>query len=318
MEKKEISTLPEKKVEDIAGFKINPKSFEDAMKICELIASSDFAPKDYKGKPGNIFIAFNMANELGIPHLQALQGIAVVNGRPAIWGDLALALVMKSGLVEQMDERGQTEALDLKSGYFFIKRKGIDKPIVRTFTIDEAQKAGLWTKDGTWKNYPGRMLQLRARGFALRDGFADVLKGMVLVEEAEDYVKTAIDTTTVPPTKQLPQENKVEQAVAPEVKPEVTTETPPAAPGQLEKTIEILKDQIGIKSVGRRSSAPPPYDIVIIAHDKKEYFTEKTEFAGACKEGMASGEFIDVEFHIEEKTGRLILDSVKKSGEMFG
>jgi hypothetical protein len=33
------------------------------------------------------------------------------------------------------------------------------------------------------------MLQLRARGFALRDAFPDVLKGLITAEEAQDYPK---------------------------------------------------------------------------------------------------------------------------------
>jgi hypothetical protein len=32
------------------------------------------------------------------------------------------------------------------------------------------------------------MMQMRARAFALRDGFADVLKGMAIAEEVQDYV----------------------------------------------------------------------------------------------------------------------------------
>ena len=31
------------------------------------------------------------------------------------------------------------------------------------------------------------MLQMRARGFALRDGFPDALAGVITKEEAEDY-----------------------------------------------------------------------------------------------------------------------------------
>ena len=49
-----------------------------------------------------------------------------------------------------------------------------------------AKKASLWTKPGPWQQYPDRMLQMRARGFALRDTFADVLRGLISREEAED------------------------------------------------------------------------------------------------------------------------------------
>jgi hypothetical protein len=58
------------------------------------------------------------------------------------------------------------------------------------FTVADAKKAGLWGKTGPWTQYPKRMLQMRARGFALRDAFPDVLKGLVTAEEAQDYPAT--------------------------------------------------------------------------------------------------------------------------------
>jgi hypothetical protein len=50
----------------------------------------------------------------------------------------------------------------------------------------DAKRAGLWTKAGPWQTYPRRMLQMRARSFALRDAFPDVLKGLISVKEALD------------------------------------------------------------------------------------------------------------------------------------
>ena len=42
-------------------------------------------------------------------------------------------------------------------------------------------------KQGPWTQYPKRMRQMRARAFALRDVFADILKGMPIAEELQDY-----------------------------------------------------------------------------------------------------------------------------------
>jgi hypothetical protein len=66
-------------------------------------------------------------------------------------------------------------------------RKGKDANVVARFSVADAKKAGLWGKQGPWTQYPKRMLQLRARGFALRDAFPDVLRGLVTAEEAQDY-----------------------------------------------------------------------------------------------------------------------------------
>jgi hypothetical protein len=42
--------------------------------------------------------------ELGFMPMQALQSIAVVNGRPSVWGDGFLALIMSSPLYLDHDE----------------------------------------------------------------------------------------------------------------------------------------------------------------------------------------------------------------------
>jgi hypothetical protein len=64
-------------------------------------------------------------------------------------------------------------------------RKGGTKH-TQSFSQADAQKAGLWGKSGPWTQYPKRMLQMRARGFALRSQFADALAGLITREEAED------------------------------------------------------------------------------------------------------------------------------------
>ena len=172
-----MSTLAKKE-----AYNIEPKNFGELMKYAEMIAGSDLAPKDYRGKPANVLVAIQMGAEVGLKPMQALQNIAVINGRPSIWGDAALALVQSSPVCEYVREKG-----DSNQWTCTVKRKDDDEPHVVTFTQEKATKAGLWNKEGPWSKHPDRMLQMRARGFALRDKFSDVLKGLILVEEARDY-----------------------------------------------------------------------------------------------------------------------------------
>ena len=161
---------------------LSPTSLDDALRISEILAASDFVPKDYQRKPGNILVAMQWGAEIGLQPLQAMQNIAVINGRPSVWGDAMLALVRGSGLLEfikeELSENG-TEATCT------VKRKGED-PHVSVFTMEDAKKAGLSGKQGPWTQYPKRMLKLRARSYALRDIFPDVLKGMPIAEEEMD------------------------------------------------------------------------------------------------------------------------------------
>lgn len=155
-------------------------SITDALTIADFFAKSDLVPKDYQGKPGNIVVAWQKGYEVGLQPAQALESIAVINGRACVWGDAALALVRASGLLADFQEE-----VGEKQAKCTIQRKG-EKAIVSTFTMEDAKTAGLAGKQGPWTNYPKRMMQMRARGFALRDAFPDVLKGLAIAEEASD------------------------------------------------------------------------------------------------------------------------------------
>ncbi|SET75925.1 recombinase RecT [Paracoccus homiensis] len=162
---------------------LTPANLGEAMKMAEILADSSIVPKDFQGRPGNVLIACQWGMELGLQPLQAMQSIAVINGRPAIWGDAMLGLVQGSGLLVDITEEISDDG---EEATCTVKRKGKAAPVVRTFTMAEAKKAGLAGKQGPWQQYPRRMLQLRARGFALRDAFADVLRGVAIAEEAQD------------------------------------------------------------------------------------------------------------------------------------
>ena len=164
-------------------------SFDDAFRFSKMVAASEFAPKDFRGKPESCLLAIQHGSEIGLSPMQSLQNIACINGRPAIWGDAALAVAMASPVCESVTETIDGEG-DNMVATCTAKRRGYEKPTVVRFSVADAKKAGLWGKSGPWTQYPRRMLQLRARGFALRDAFPDVLKGLVTAEEAQDYPTT--------------------------------------------------------------------------------------------------------------------------------
>jgi hypothetical protein len=161
-------------------------SFDDAFRFATMVAKSEFAPKDFRGKPESCLLAIQHGSEIGLSPMQSLQNIACINGRPAIWGDAALALCLASPVCDGIHETMEGDG-DNMTAVCQTSRKGKDANVVGRFSVADAKKAGLWGKQGPWTQYPKRMLQLRARGFALRDAFPDVLKGLVTAEEAQDY-----------------------------------------------------------------------------------------------------------------------------------
>lgn len=156
--------------------------------------SGDMIPKDFQGNPEKCFAAIYKGASLGLDAFTSLQRIAVVNGRATIWGDTALALVRKSGLMTRFEE----EIIDNNgklTARCVVQRQN-EKEHISTFSQEEATNAGLWGAN-VWKKYPQRMLKYRARAYALRDIFADVLDGLYLKEEIEggDEIFTPIDGT---------------------------------------------------------------------------------------------------------------------------
>lgn len=196
---------------------LTPKTMDEAIRLAEILASSDLVPKDFRGKAGNCLVAIQFGMELGMPPMQAIQNIMVINGRPAIWGDLALALVRNSGLLLAIKETADGKI----SASCIVQRVG-EEPHTQTFTMAQAVSAKLAEKD-LWKQYPERMLKMRARAFALRDVFTDVLKGLRIREEVEDY-DPAIDIEQQRPALMEP------RARAIEVSAQVPTDTKPVEP----------------------------------------------------------------------------------------
>lgn len=172
-------------------FSLSPQNYEQALHFSETIAASDFAPKDYRGKPANCFIAMQWGSVLGLDPMASIQGISVINGRPALWGDAMLAIVLASPVCDYVREEN-----DGVTAVCRVRRKGGQEQ-VRTFSMEDARVAGLLGKPGPWQQYPKRMLQMRARGFALRDVFTDVLRGLDSAEEINDRMEEEGYTETV-------------------------------------------------------------------------------------------------------------------------
>lgn len=179
-----------------------PTTMGEAMQFSEMLASSSMVPKAYQGKPNDVLVCVQWGYEMGLAPMQALQNIAVINGKPSVYGDAMMALVQSSPVCEDIEEYFEGEGTTNPVAVCVAKRKG-RKPVVTKFSVEDAKRAGLWGKGGPWTAYPKRMLQMRARGFALRDAFPDVLKGMITAEEAQDYPDEAKPVPVVKPANPL-------------------------------------------------------------------------------------------------------------------
>ena len=232
---------------------IHLKTWEEIERFAEKAARSGMVPKDYVSKADAICIAVQMGSELGLAPMQALQNIAVINGRPAIWGDAMLGLCQASPKCQSIREWSEGEG-DALTFYCEAIRHGDPTPKLGRFSVADAKQAGLWkdgpkTKkmgrdgpyevdSGPWWSYPSRMLQMRARGFGLRDAFADVLKGLISAEEARDIPFEATGLTPALPVQKAiaERETSPRERINAEIPLQAAAAATPRPPRKVEET----------------------------------------------------------------------------------
>ena len=176
------------------------RSLDDMFRFAQYAVKSGLVPDSFK-TPEQVLIAVQTGAEIGLRPMKALSSICVIKGTPTLWGDVALALVKNSGLLEYCDEYFELDGKRLTSkdinysklddypngltAVCVTKRKGDPEPVARYFSVGDAKVAFLWKKSGSWTTHPKRMLPYKARAFNLRDTHPDVLGGMHLTEEME-------------------------------------------------------------------------------------------------------------------------------------
>lgn len=158
---------------------IVPQSFDEAYRVAQVLAASGMTPKDIN-TPEKVMVAIMAGAEIGMAPFQAVQSFAIINGRPTLWGDGMMGVVRAQGVKvkEYFSEDGTTAWCEVT--------RPSGEQIVRSFSEADAKAAGLWNKQGPWTTYRKRMMQMRARAWALRDGCADMLRGIHMAEEAQD------------------------------------------------------------------------------------------------------------------------------------
>lgn len=215
-------------------------------KLAQVCAKSSMVPKYYRENVNDCFVAIQMGAELGLPPFQAIQFIAPIYSaksdecRPTLWGDGFLAVVRGSNACEYVKE---WLSEDKQTAYCETKRKGEPEPVTRHYTMERAKQNGLLGRP-IWRKDPQRMLQMRARGFCLRDTYADILKGVGMAEEVMDY------DAPEPPLEVPEHKDPVDEVAAPIVEEDST----------LQDVLDDIKDAESmadlIKAVDRAKKLP--------------------------------------------------------------
>lgn len=203
----------------------SPKLMDHYMKMAKMMCDANAVPKNYIGKPVEVFMAMATAYKVGLSVEQSLHAIAVINGYPKIWGNGLMALCQNHPHCEYIKEDRILSANGNFIGYkCTVKRKGYPEH-TKEFYLTDAERAGLITRNKmVWGPYPERMCQMRARA-ALTDRFADALFGLDIIENDEQYgavydsqCEVVLEKPEVPKTK-TEQVKKIIKAVSEEQDP---------------------------------------------------------------------------------------------------
>lgn len=301
-------------------FSIEPSNMTELISMSKMYAESELVPKDFQKKPQNIIIAVQMGRSVGLSTMQSILSIAVINGRPTIWGDAIPALLYYHQALDPsfgnggILERSPDEAWAKQEGECQIMRKGWTTPLVRRFTYAEAEKAGLIKRSqggegsrgvGPWITYPGRMLQMRARSWAARDACPDIMKGLIGREEAEDIrdARTGERVSNFAPPKTIIDVGEV-QRFTEEAKREGGGAAPRPAGPPRPSAADASDAKVWKGAIDKMTQAdtknPNVKKITIIGKDGTKFSTINKDLTAKAKEFASSGELAQIKYTVSQ------------------
>jgi hypothetical protein len=184
------------------------KQMQAELREASLILATKLVPKilDTREK---VWIAMRFVREQ-FPNepMSAIQQVSVFNNKILMWGELPLTKAKRTGQLKWFknyvaDKEGKKISFENKNqsepawaGVCEIQRDGYELETYM-FSMDDAKAAGLLSKEGPWKQYPKRMLKVRARSEALKDVFADALVGAGIGEYETNETFEEIDAKPV-------------------------------------------------------------------------------------------------------------------------
>lgn len=196
---------------------IYPSSFEDVARLARMTIMSgmikpqktgwgdDAVTEDASATEARATMIILQGMELGIPPMQAVQLLAMINGRITAHSEAVPGLLLSKGFKIEKVWTGSEMADDWAVTCVLTRPTG--ERFEGSFNVAKAKRAGLWSpeprikkkgkngwydadNDSAWHKYPDRMLWARALGFAAKDGASDALRGLMVREEIEDMIRS--------------------------------------------------------------------------------------------------------------------------------
>lgn len=155
---------------------LEPQTGGHALKVADILHQSGGCKL---GRPEAIYGAIMFGRNLGLSAMSSIQNVHIVQGKFVLAAHAIIGLVMRATDVCNYIE---CESSDAKQATWVTQRR--DRKERRlTYTIEEAQSAGLVKSDSGWGKYPARMLEKTAGVMLARLVYPDITAGLYSPEE---------------------------------------------------------------------------------------------------------------------------------------
>lgn len=252
-----LATVPDEKLDGWIQI-IRPLT-----QLATQVADTPFVPKGLRGQPEAAVAAMLFGRELGMPPLQALANVHMVEGKPTMSAEHLRAMVLAAGHEIEFPELTGVQ-VTIRG-----RRKGGSGWTVVTWNKAMVEQAGLGHKDNHRK-YPRAMLVARASADLIRMIFADVTHGIRATEEVEDGEQQEAGSPAATPERVVSKVSRAKAkgttqaavtpaSVPPVQEPAVTAPPRPPLPAAKMSAPESVAATPG-EGLGDTGSQPPATD----------------------------------------------------------
>ena len=167
-----------------------PRDTQEMFRYAGFLANSELIPFALRKKPNDILVVLLKGQDLGLTPMQSISGINVIDGKAEVGALMMVSLILRSGMCEYWELESST----LTECTYVTKRRGGRREIRFTYTIEEAEAAGLTKKGGSpekiarspWNTQRRTMLRRRCQSFLAREVYPDICAGLYDHDELQE------------------------------------------------------------------------------------------------------------------------------------
>jgi hypothetical protein len=182
---------------------LEPTNFQGALELANMMGAIRYAGVS---GPEDALARIMFGRTLGMSAMASLANVFTIEGKPCLEASTMLGICLQRPDVCEFFEKVTSSAT---GATWRAKRRGHDKVLEVTFTIQDAERAGLTDRGkddkaksmNNWTRFPEDMCNARTITRVARQLFPDLIRGFASVEETRDEQRTRTIDVQVEVTK---------------------------------------------------------------------------------------------------------------------